>query len=112
MEKESTQGGTFSSMYRNAGVHNGEWFRITMVPPEARGLYCTALHQDPPNFKLCEDDPEQELFGTKGVRLAQWAYIIDRAGKLFRFYRLNPGKGSRSVDFDMLPDAPQPERAE
>ncbi|PVH95933.1 hypothetical protein DM02DRAFT_470456, partial [Periconia macrospinosa] len=79
-DQQTQQGSSVSASYKASNVDYGEWFRITMNPPEARGRYCAALHQNPPDRRVCDEDPEQELFGTKGVRLSHWAWVLVKAG--------------------------------
>ena len=52
------------------------------------------------------------MFGTPNVRLGGLLFILEKAGKPFHFNRYNPGKkGGRSVEVEVVQDAPKVERA-
>ncbi|KAF2823795.1 hypothetical protein CC86DRAFT_384344 [Ophiobolus disseminans] len=105
-DEQGGQGRALSSAYQTQNVNRGDWFKITFNPPNRRGRYCRALHEEPPNTRICDEDPAQTIFGSTAVKLAKFAFVLERVGKPFGFRRLNPGKGTRSVEVEVEVELP------
>ncbi|KAF1990254.1 hypothetical protein K402DRAFT_401118 [Aulographum hederae CBS 113979] len=93
-EQQQRQSGALSTTYQNQNIGYNKWFEITYIGGPM-GLYCTALFSKPPDFSVCNDDRTTTLFGTAGVKLANFAYQVVRAGAVpYAFKHLaGPSKG-------------------
>ena len=45
------------------------------------GIYCTALFKNPPDTSVCKPDKDEDFFGQKNIKIADYAYkMITQSG--------------------------------
>ena len=88
------QGGHITDAYRDNGVGYNNWFTVTFTPRSLFGIYCRALFQNPPDFSVCEQAQQEDLFNTRNVPLRNYGYGIDINTWPKAFYHIDgPDKG-------------------
>jgi hypothetical protein len=50
------------------------------------GIYSTALFKNPPDTSVCNPDEDEDFFGERNIKIANYAYkIIPQVGKANTF---------------------------
>ena len=61
------------------------------------GEYCSALFLNPPDTSVCQKDPKETFFGTKGVGISNFVYSVVKTALPYYFiHAAGPNKGKRS----------------